>query len=735
MMAAPADGAEDRLRRLLSPRSIAVVGGRAAEAALSTCRRMGFDGRMWAVNPHRRTMAGLDCLPDVAALPAPPDAVLLAVPAEDCVDLVAQLEGAGAGGVVCHASGFAEDDGADPGLQSRLVAACGPMPLIGPNCIGMLNFLDGAALWPDEHGGRRVERGVAVITQSGSIGQNISMQRRGLPLAYLLTLGNGAVVSAAEAVAGLLADDRVTAIGLHLETLGDVSELSRVAFLALTRRIPIVALKTGGSALGAQANRSHTSSLSSPDVLVDALFARLGIGRVDDVSAFVETLGLLHVHGGLPRATMSTASCSGGEAALLADVASRRSVALPPLPVPVADRLRGILGEHVAVRNPLDYHTYIWGEEEAQRRCFEEFLTAGSALHLLSLDIPRADRGDPLLWLRTLRAFVSAARTAPGRAGVLSFLPEGLPDDISQQLVDEGIVPLHGLAEALTAVDVAAVIGAAQDAAEVDPPLMPGPRLPSPPPSGSAGGPDRQLDEASAKRLLAAHGLPVPASVLVSSPAEVVDAGPRAEAVAGLRFPVVVKAIWPPRAHKTEHGAVELGLDSPAAAVAAVARMAHLGSLFLIEEMITDGVAELVLDLRDDPQFGPVITIGAGGVHVEVLRDVATVLLPARPAEIEAALRSLRAWPLLDGARGAPPGDVAAVVSAVQALAGLAHGLRGHLGEIEINPLIVRGRATGAPGAVAVDVLATGDLDSPSTRGGVPGKSPAASIEPLGSPL
>lgn len=689
-----------RLRRCLNPRSIAVIGGSAAEKAIEQSRDIGFEGPIWPVNPRRTTMAGLPCYPSVADLPDVPDAALVAVPAGAAVEVIDRLAELGAGGAVCHASGFAEDGVEGAELQAQMVVAAGSMPLIGPNCIGTVNYLDGAALWPDEQGGRRVDRGVAVITQSGNIAQNISMQHRGMPLAFLATLGNSAQVATADMVAGLLDDDRITAIGLHMESIGDVETLSQVAAAALRKKVPIIALKSGTSQLGEQANLSHTNSFASPNVLVDAMFARLGIGRVHDLSTFIEILKFLHVHGAVPGNSLTSASCSGGEAALVADAAEAAGVHMPVLSAETHARLTEVLGPRVHVRNPLDYHTYIWGDEEAQRECFEQLFTAGSDLHVLTVDVPRSDRSDPNVWLGTVRAFIRAHSNRPCPAGVISLVPEGLPESVSEDLMSAGIVPLQGLHEAARALAIAAAIGVAQARAEhVSPELW---QVSNSQPTGV-----NLVDEASGKRLLANYGLSVPDGRVVTTP---VQAG---HAAARLGFPVVAKVVSPSLAHKSDVGGVRIGLNSEAEVVRTVKDMEELGERFLIEHMVTDGIAELVVGVKNDPQFGKVLTLGLGGVLVEVVRDFATLLLPAGPEDIEQALRSLLLWPVLDGVRGRPKADVQAAVNAIVAIIDFITTHGDDVSELEVNPLIVRPQGNGA---VAVDVLLrrTEELPAPT---------------------
>ena len=213
-----------RFGRLLNPRSIAVVGGQWAETVITQCRQAGFDGEVWPVHPRRNRLAGELCYASLDDLPGVPDATFIAVNKDRTIELVASLAAMDAGGAICFATGFGERAALDrdaEARQRRLTDAAGDMPVIGPNSYGLLNYLDGIALWPDQHGGKAVERGVAVITQSSNIAINLSMQRRGLPLAYLITAGNQAQTTLAQLAASVLEDERVTALGLHIEGFSD----------------------------------------------------------------------------------------------------------------------------------------------------------------------------------------------------------------------------------------------------------------------------------------------------------------------------------------------------------------------------------------------------------------------------------------------------------------------------------------------------------------------------------
>ncbi|MEO0745633.1 MAG: CoA-binding protein, partial [Pseudomonadota bacterium] len=264
---------------MLRPRSIAVVGGGVwCASVIAQAEKMGFDGAIWPVHPRAIEVAGHGAFPSVEDLPAAPDAVFVGVNRQATVDVVGVLARMGAGGAVCFASGFAEaaaEDGAAADLQAALVRAAGDMPILGPNCYGFINALDAALLWPDQHGCVPVARGVAILTQSSNIAINLTMQQRGLPIAYAITCGNMAQTSQARLAAALLDDRRVTAIGLHVEGFGDIAEWEAFARLAHDRGVPVVALKVGASDQAREAALSHTASLAGSDAGAQALLDRL----------------------------------------------------------------------------------------------------------------------------------------------------------------------------------------------------------------------------------------------------------------------------------------------------------------------------------------------------------------------------------------------------------------------------------------------------------------------------
>jgi len=679
-----------RLERLLRPRSLAIIGGREAAETIRQCRRLGYDGAIWPVHPSKKTVEGLPCYRSIDDLPAAPDAAFVGVNRNLTLEIVQALAKKGAGGAVCYASGFKEAEGEvanGTAQQQALVRAAGEMPILGPNCYGFINYLDGALLWPDQHGGQREARGVAILTQSSNIAINLTMQQRGLPISYLLTAGNQAQTGLSELASAALDDPRVSALGLHIEGIDDIAAFEAMMSKARTKNIPVVVLKLGKSETARQLALSHTASLAGSDALFDAFFRRLGTARLHSLPAFLETLKLLHVHGPLPGSDICSMSCSGGEASLMADAAERRAVSFRPLQERERQRVKATLGEMVTVANPLDYHTFIWGDAGALTATFSAMMGCGFDLSMLVLDFPRQDRCRTEDWDATLRAITAAARSTGSRAAVVASMPENLPEAVARSLIADGVAPLSGIEETLTAVEAAAFIGQSYTGTTPAPLCLAGAET-TPIASRDAG--VKVIDEADAKARLRAFGLATPDARLVSTPQAA------AAAAAEIGFPVVLKAVGEHLAHKTELGAVKLNLGDRGAVIDAAESLAPLGGRFLVERMITDAVAELILGVNRDQQFGLHLVIGVGGVLVELLKDSRILLLPTSTREIREAILSLTAAPLLNGFRGKPAADIDAAVEATLAVAHFAEANADALMELDINPLMLRAKNQGA---------------------------------------
>ncbi len=665
------------LTRLLHPRSIAVFGGQAAAEVARQCAKIGYAGEIWPVHPRHA-----NAFRSVADLPGVPDAAFIGVNAQATIGIMAELAQAGCGGAVAFASGFAEAGADGKAMQAELLKAAAGMKFLGPNCYGYANAFDRTLIWPDQFGGTPVQRGVAIIAQSGNIGLNITMQRRALPIGMLITLGNMASVGHAEAIEAVLDDPRVTAIGLHMEGLGDPHALAKAVARAHAQGVPVVALKTGRSAAAASIALSHTASLGSSDAVVDAYFRRIGVARVNSIAALLETLKLLHVQGPLPGSSIASLSCSGGEAALMADMALQAGLTLAPLSTEAAAAIEATVPPIVSVSNPLDYHTFAWRDRAALARVFTAMLRAGADLTVLILDFPQPDICDTTDWDIAAAALSDAVQATGRRAAVLATLPECMPQSQADRLTALGIVPLFGMAEALEA------IAAASDFETSNGPLQ-APITPAP------AGDSQSLPEFEGKRRLASFGVAVPAGRLAAS------AEAAAEAADALGYPVALKAAGD-IAHKTERGGVRLNLASADEVRSAAAALLPLTGSVLVERMVTGCVAELIVGVARDAVLGPYIMIGSGGILAELVGDTATLLLPASRAAHLAALKTLRVSKLLHGFRGKPPGDIEAALDAIEGIQAFALANLATLHELDVNPLMVR---AAGQGAVAADVL------------------------------
>ncbi|MDD0995442.1 acetate--CoA ligase family protein [Pseudomonas sp. TNT2022 ID1044] len=687
----------DNLQRMLAPQHVAFVGGRSMARALKRCADGGYQGQMWLVNPQHDSLEGVPCVRSIADLPCGPDAVFIATNRDLTLTCVAELAAIGAGGAICYASGFAETGAEGQALQQQLLAAAGDMALLGPNCYGLLDYLHSAALWPVAHGGKAVEKGVAVLTQSGNFAYNLSMSDRSLPVAYMASVGNQAQLGVAELMDVLLDEPRVTAIGLHLEGLKNVPGFARAAHKALEKGIPIIALKTGVSQIGAELALSHTSSLSGSDALYDALFERLGVIRVSGPVSFVETLKAAAC-GNLPAGNSLIAlACSGGDAGLIADYAERNELGLPTLDDGQVGELAQVLPGYANLVNPLDFTTAIWGDGAALNRMLDSALRTPADAAMLVLDYPAEFTGERKECDLLLELYCAALKRHGKSGFVTSAFPELLPAHARERLHAQGVAALQGVEDGLAAWGRIAGYQRNRQALLA---LGESALLPLCPQALTGEG--ELLNEWNSKQALSAFGLPTPNGVL-STPANALK---DAEV---LGYPLVVKAVSAQLPHKTEAGAVALNLKDSAALSAALETMRASIAAYapdvafdqlLLEPMAKPPLAELIVGIKRENDFGLALVIGAGGILVELLKDSRSLLLPTTDGAIRNAVLGLRSAPLLQGFRGRDAADLEALVAAIRAVADYACENAAQLLELDVNPLLV-----GADGTTAVDAL------------------------------
>ena len=686
------------LQRLLAPRSIVFIGGSNLTLPIENTRNIGFDGEIWVVNPKYDQIAGVTCYPSVDALPGVPDAAFVAVNAELTIPAIQALRDKGCGGAVCYAAGFAEVGGEGEALQAALIDAAGDMPLVGPNCYGLLSFNNGVALWPDRLFGKPVEKGVAIISQSGNIALTLTMHDRSLPLTHVISVGNQANMGIGDYIEPLLADERVSAIGFYIEGLKDIEGFSRAALKALQVGVPLVVLKAGTSELGTQLTLSHTSSLAGADDLYQAMFDRLGIMRVESLSELLETLKLAALTPAPQGDQVGVLTCSGGDSAMLADAIDHAGLPMPALSAQQCSDLKTWLPDFASLTNPLDYNTSIWGNQEACTEVFSTLMEGDYQSTLLALDFPKAGAGTDFEWQVAVDAMIAANKRHGRTAAVISNLTELLPEDARQRLVAAGIAPLQGFRDGVAA--LANYVRFSQRCREVL--AMNEPEQLLLRSSQGCDGTQSMLDEWASKQLMASYRLPIPAGRLAS----LNDVASTADAVG---YPLVIKGVSDKLAHKTEAGAVALNLqnaeDAQQAAQTMSEKLASQGLTdcnFLLEPMFRDSVGELIIGLKRDDQFGLALIVGTGGILVNLMNDSATLLLPTRREAVLEAVQSLKGYKLLQGYRGRPEADMEAVVDSVMAVADFAMEHWDSVLELDINPLMVGPKGKGA---VAVDAM------------------------------
>ncbi|MEM9499447.1 MAG: acetate--CoA ligase family protein [Pseudomonadota bacterium] len=682
----------ENLKRLLKPRHIAFVGGKAVEDCINATRKSGFAGDIWVVHPTYDDLAGIPCVPGLADLPEPPDATLIAVSRARTIQVVAELSAMGAGGAVSIVGEFSEAGADGAALQAHLVEAAGDLALVGPNCLGLMNMFDGAAVWGGDNVFEPVTgEGVALISQSGYVAYSITNVEAGLPLGYSISIGNQAVLNVADFIDVVLDDPRVRAIGLYLEGIVDVAALSRAALRAIDKDVPIVALRAGGTEESAELTRSHSGTLAVANDMWSALFHRLGIVETGSPKALVETLKLL----GSPKPPKGNrviaGANSGGYAAMIGEKGRASGLAFPAPSDPQRQALRRDVPDLVSLSNPLDWNLP-WASmarADTSDVGLGHLMTDQADVLVYFMDWPRQS-DVARVWWPTLEGLMRLNARITQPVVVASVLPDGMPADLRRRLADAGVICLQGLDDAVSAIAAAGRYHTLRRAVLAD---RDNRELRAPPPEpGSV----IQLDEAEGKSLLASWGLTIPRGA-TGSAGEVIG---QAEAVG---YPLAVKLLNAELAHKNHAGAVHLNIENRAAledAIDAIGRSvrAYDADLsterFLIERMVASPRAEFIVGVSCRPGLGHALVIGRGGTEVEEVQDYATLLLPAGRVQIDNALDTLK----ISRRLGLSDADRTALVGAIGAIAAFAEQHRGSLVELDVNPIILdaKGRATAA---------------------------------------
>ncbi len=688
----------ENLRRLLSPRHIAFVGGDDAGFSARQCAAL-FDGPVWGVNPNRQNLGGAPCYATVEDLPQAPDAVFLATPRSAATDTVSRLNRIGAGGVACFTAGYRELGEAGRRAEAELVDAAGDMALVGPNCYGLVNFTNGAVLWPFGVGKNHCHRGVALIMQSGMLPANLIMNDRSVPITHVVSVGNQALLAIEDYLDVLLDEPAVTGVGLYIEGIRDIRKFAGAAIKALKLGKPIVVLKVGKSDLGSRISVSHTGSLAGADDAFQALFEQLAMIRVKSPVEMLETLKFLSVAGAPRGNRLAAFSCSGGDAAMVADYCDRIGLELTQPGTEAAGRLTGLLPDIATVSNPLDYTTPLWGHAEAMRGVFRTMIADGYDAAVVIQDFPPEHiHEDNSKYRSDANSFIEVCEELAIPGAVCSDLSENIDRESREIMIAGGVAPLQGLDSGLDAIANACRFGVARAGLLADAGSLEFSLIDTP----AEGADIVAVDEWQGKQRLKSHGIDVPAGQLID-----IDA---IDDLAGdFDYPLALKAVSEQLPHKSEAGAVRVDLRNPAQLHAALMAMRQSVAQaapavefkqVMVETMVEDAIAELMIGIATDAQFGQLLVIASGGVMVELTRDAKTLLLPASDARIEAALRQLKCFKLLRGFRGKPAADVGRIVGCIRDLIDFAATHRASLVEMDVNPLMITPDA-----CIAADVM------------------------------
>ncbi|CAN5610766.1 acetate--CoA ligase family protein [soil metagenome] len=688
----------DKISALFSPASVAIVGlsdrkGSVGAGSLANLQRFGYAGKIWGVHPKRDEVSGIRCYPTLSDLPTVPDAVVICVGGENVVTVAEEAGKLGVKAAVAYAAGFSEVAGGDV-LQARLAEVCRVhgLALAGPNCLGVFSPANNSALYystlPDDMPAGKV----ALLSHSGSI--CIAMVSCGrFAFSHVISAGNEAVLDAGAYLHHFAAAPSVEVIALVVETVRDVASFRSGAQAAAAAGKPVVCLKLGRTEVGAKAAAAHTGALVGSYGEFLAFAESLGMVVVGDIDELTETVELF-AHGAVPEAGgLAILSLSGGENSLVSDLATDAGISFPELTADTIARLHAVLPDFANPRNPLDATGTAVHDGDMYRAALRALVDdAGVGLVGVGLDAPTGlDRPHAHNYARIAGDVADVAAQTDKPIFFLSSVGSEIDPLVRGAL---GPVPgLQGIREGMLAAGAALGYTGLRDRAtarEV--------ALAAAPTSRTV-----VLSEVGSRALVAAYDLPVPGSALVTDAHAAAGAGRR------IGFPVALKVSSPDILHKTEAGGVALGMtsardlevafDTMVAAVAAAEPEARIDG-YQVEEMVPAGV-ELLISLRRT-QFGVLVTVGLGGILVELIGSTASALAPLSDHDIDRLLRDSRAEEFLAGVRGAKPADRNAVHAFLGRVNEMAATLDERVSDVELNPVIVLEQ-----GLRVVDVVVT----------------------------
>jgi acetyltransferase len=700
------------LRPLLEPRAIAVVGASdrpgAGSLALENLRRLGYSGQVYPINPKYTELSGWRCYPRLADVPGPVDSVAILLGYQRVLPVLQEAVAVGAKAAWSLASGFGEAGPEGERLQAEVAAFCraNGIGLVGPNCIGVVNLHARAAAYSVALPSTIRPGHVAAVVQSGAVCLGIANSNRGLGFSSLISSGNEAVLENADYIAYLADDPQTRVIIAFIEGFKNPAKFAWAAGRAAAANKPLLVVKVGRSAVAQRATMAHTGSLAGADAVHDAMFRKLGVIRLDSLDQLLEAAELF-LKAPLPGGRgLAILTLSGGQIGLIGDTIQGLDLQMPPLSQPGLDALSKILPPYSNISNPLD----AWGSgnfEDIYPACME-VVAREPDVHVIAVardSSPGIAEREVVQSNVIVDAAAKVAATTGKTALVFANIANGIEPAVKARADAAGLPLLQGTEESLRAVE--ALIRYAEFRRQPPAALSPspvGPELLAALKRELAAAPD-SLTESQGKRLLAAYGIPVTREAVAASADEAV------RLAAEMGGPVALKIASPDIQHKTEAKGVLLNVVGAEAVAAGFGRIVENARAYdpgaridgvLVQEMIPADAVEVIVGSSLDPEFGPVVVFGMGGILVELLKDSALRLAPVSRAEAADMIAATKGAALLSGFRGRPPADGEALTDAIVRLSHLAYDLREEIAAVDVNPLMV---LPAGRGVIAADAL------------------------------
>jgi len=694
---------------ILKPRSIAVIGASRMSNTIghqifANLLRYGYTGAAYPVNPNATSIQSVRAYPDVGSLPERPDLAIVVVPKDRVLGVVQGCGQAGIPGLVVISAGFREVGGVGVDRERQLVDLVRRygMRMVGPNCMGVLNTDPAVSMNATFAPAMPPHGRAAFVSQSGALGVSVldHAAEYGIGISQFVSVGNKPDVSGNDLLEQWEHDPAVGVILMYVESFGNPRRFLDLAS-RITRVKPIIAVKSGRSKVGARAASSHTGALAASDVAVDALLTQAGVLRAESIEELFD-MTMAFTGRALPRSSRTAiVTNSGGPGILAADALEARGLELVELQPATIAKVKPLFPEEASIRNPLDM---IASATPAHYRAAldavlgDPNVDSALAVFVPPLGVRQQDVAESIvasaaghIQKPVLAVLMGSEGLPQGRA---ELHKAGIPAYVFPESAARGLAALRRhrewTARPLTSPHVIEV-----DQARARRAL-----------AGAAG----KLGELEALELLAAYGIPVAGGILATGP----DAA--ASAAAALGFPVVLKAVAPELLHKTDAGGVRVGLTTPVEVATAAAEMidavtralphAHLAGL-LVQRMVTGG-RELIVGMSRDPAFGPLLMFGLGGIYVEALQDVVFRVAPVQPLDAHDMVRSIRGVALLDGIRGAPPVDLAALTDVLLRVSQLTID-HPEITELDVNPLLAFSHGVTAVDARVIVAAPQGD--------------------------